>query len=283
MRAISVGIDVSVIRGLDVVAMGRDRQVIAVHSRVSPAGASQLVDELQPAVVCIDSPAQWSTSGTNREAERALSRLGINAFPTPSEDRQLGLHAWMKVGFATYDALADRYPRYRGGDVTGTAAEYFPHASAVVLAGHIAPFRSKLAFRRKVLEENGVVTSSLRTIDQVDAALGALTGLIALDGGHCWVGDADEGALLLPISVLPERLLRVREDALVKATVAITRALDLSDPSHPLSSRGCGCGCGAPVRREFLPGHDVKLRSRLLKQAVAGASATAELARRHWA
>ena len=41
-------------------------------------------------------------------------------------------------------------------------------------------------------------------MDLVDAALGALTGLIALAKGHSWVGDADEGALLLPVSALPK-------------------------------------------------------------------------------
>lgn len=32
----------------------------------------------------------------------------------------------------------------------------------------------------------------------------------------------------------------------------------------------CECGCGAPVRARFLPGHDAKLKSALLKAARAG-------------
>lgn len=33
--------------------------------------------------------------------------------------------------------------------------------------------------------------------------------------------------------------------------------------------RPCGCGCGVETRASFLPGHDAKLRSRLLNEAKA--------------
>lgn len=36
------------------------------------------------------------------------------------------------------------------------------------------------------------------------------------------------------------------------------------------TGRLCGCGCGHPVSRRFLPGHDAKLKSRLLREARAG-------------
>jgi predicted nuclease with RNAse H fold len=232
LRDVSVGIDVAEARrGLDLVVLDAERQVLACYAHLSIEAAAELVlHEFRPTVVCIDSPAQWSQAGSNREAERVLRRLGINAFQTPLEERAGRFHDWMRVGFAMYEALSPAYPRYRGGAVIETAAEYFPHASAVALAGRIGQFKDKLAFRHRVLEENGVRTSSLRTLDQVDAALGALTGRIALDGGHCWVGDADEGPLLLPVSTLPERWLR--EDA-----TAGRRSADGTDarrlPPHP--------------------------------------------------
>jgi alkylated DNA nucleotide flippase Atl1 len=45
-------------------------------------------------------------------------------------------------------------------------------------------------------------------LDGVDAALGALTGLIALDGRHSAVGNPTEGVILLPIETLPATPLR---------------------------------------------------------------------------
>lgn len=47
--------------------------------------------------------------------------------------------------------------------------------------------------------------------------------------------------------------------------VARTSALKI-----PKGGQKCGCGCGASVQRRFLPGHDSKLKSRLLKEARAG-------------
>lgn len=45
------------------------------------------------------------------------------------------------------------------------------------------------------------------------------------------------------------------------------------DPPAPGNGRRCGCGCGKPVKRRFLPGHDAKLKSRLLKEARGGSEA----------
>lgn len=52
-------------------------------------------------------------------------------------------------------------------------------------------------------------------------------------------------------------------------------------------ARRCECGCGAPVRRRFLPGHDAKLKGRLLKDTTAKhwwvrEKAVAELVERQW-
>lgn len=284
-NGVSVGVDVAEARkGLDLVALDGDLVVVAAYSHLTIEAATRLItQEIRPAVVCIDSPAQWSTSGNSREAERELSRLGINAFRTPAEDRATPFHAWMRVGFELYDALAWVYPRYRGGDVLHTAAEYFPHASASVLAGSIHALKDKRASRRQVLEDNGLSTASLVTIDQLDAALGALTGHIALAGGHSWVGDPDEGALLLPAAIPTGRLLRAVDGA-DGASVPVPHPLRPAPRAgkRDASGRVCGCGCGAAVRSDFLPGHDAKLRSRLLGQVRLGEAATAELRRRGW-
>lgn len=45
------------------------------------------------------------------------------------------------------------------------------------------------------------------------------------------------------------------------------------DNGSPPTGRKCRCGCGAPVARRFLPGHDAKLKSRLVKEARNGSEA----------
>lgn len=276
---LAVGLDVALPRkGLDLVALDSRRQIAMSAGHLSVAEAIRLLlEELNPHVVCIDSPAQWSTSGRRREAERVLSALGINSMPTPPESAATKHHDWMRVGFSIYDRLALRYPRYRGGRVEETAAEYFPHASAVLLAGHVGALKARLPFRRAVLANHGVSLTQLSTIDRVDAALGALTGLIALENGHAWIGDADEGALLLPVALLPiEPLKRLVEPYTVNVTAR--------NPGEVAKGpeRTCGCGCGALVSREFRPGHDAKLRSRLIKEMAFSRAARAEFARRGW-
>ena len=65
-------------------------------------------------------------------------------------------------------------------------------------------------FRGRVLETHGVGLDELPNIDRIDAALAALTGVIALEGGSTWVGEPSEGVVLLPVPRLPaRRLVRV--------------------------------------------------------------------------
>jgi hypothetical protein len=40
--------------------------------------------------------------------------------------------------------------------------------------------------------------------------------------------------------------------------------------SHPPTGRKCGCGCGEPVARSFKPGHDARLKGRLVREARNG-------------
>lgn len=35
-----------------------------------------------------------------------------------------------------------------------------------------------------------------------------------------------------------------------------------------MAVRQCECGCGSTVRNRFLPGHDARLRSQLINQAI---------------
>jgi predicted RNase H-like nuclease len=198
--AAAVGIDVAESRkGLDFVALDRRRTILASQGRLTVEAAARITLSLRPAVVCIDSPSGWATSGSSREAERQLARVGIQSYRTGPDPGDHPFYRWMRVGFEVFARLADVYPLYRGGAVAGTAAEVFPHASACLLAGRLRPTDvPKERFRRQVLTDAGIQEDQLPTPDRVDAALGALTGLLALENAHQAVGDPREGVILLP-------------------------------------------------------------------------------------
>lgn len=280
--ALAVGIDVAEAKkGIDLVALNPAREVIRSHGRLKPDEAVQMVRELRPAVVCIDSPPAWATRSRSRDAERELALAGIHTFATPTDPGDRLFYRWMRVGMLLFDELADLFPRYRGGSVDGTAAEVFPHAIALLLAGrHRHADESKGRFRRAVLHAAGVRSDQLPTLDRVDAALAALTGVIAVAGGHAWVGDPEEGVILLPAALPATRFVSPARSTLRQAA-AHAVDLQLSWFTSP-EQRHCDCGCGAVVRARFLPGHDAKLKSRLLREVATGQEAAATLRRLGW-
>ena len=201
MRAL--GIDVGVRKRFDLVLLDAERQPVERRRKVEPADLDELIRAWRPDVIAIDAPPQWGThAGGSRLTERELRRFGIQSFGTPSDERKAenSFYEWMTVGFAAYEAAARcGYPRYSRGRVTGTAMEVFPHASAVVLHGCL-PQRDakKRAFRTEVLLAQRVSLDGLRSMDQLDAAMAALTGLLALDGLCFAPGDPKEGVIVLP-------------------------------------------------------------------------------------
>jgi predicted nuclease with RNAse H fold len=199
---LAVGVDVAEeLKGLDLVALDSARQIVASHRRLTVGRVADLIlNELRPDIVCIDSPSGWSRSGSSRQAERDLARLGISAFATGADPGDHPFYRWMRVGFSLFAAVGKRYPIFRGDDPTGKAAEVFPNASAVMLAGRArAKHESKSEFRRQVLLANQIDVRLLVGIDQVDGALAALTGLVALEGHSCSLGDPEEGMIVLPV------------------------------------------------------------------------------------
>ena len=168
--------------------------------RVSPDDLGAMAAELLPAVIAIDSPPGPAAAGGSRAGERALLRMGIHCYFTPSDPERWArpFYAWMHEGRRAFAAVeAAGYSLYRGrGTIRRRALEVFPHATAVLLGGHGA--RPKAERRRRVLEDQGLDTTSLRSIDQLDAALAALTGLLALDGCCEALGDPSEGVVVVP-------------------------------------------------------------------------------------
>lgn len=43
--------------------------------------------------------------------------------------------------------------------------------------------------------------------------------------------------------------------------------METNPTTNPNNTKTCECGCGEPVRRRFRPGHDGRLKGRLLRQA----------------
>lgn len=197
MTPIALGIDVAARRGCDVVALEPSlvaQPVGRVHTGEDLRG---LIHDLQPAVVAIDAPPEWARNG-RRECERALAQRGISVFTTPDAERGAAseFYAWMRTGFAMF-AAADPLP----------TLETFPHAVAIALRGH-APEQGllrrpalKRQWRREALEAAGVDTSALRSIDEIDATLCAITGLRFLEGRTESLGDPAEGVLTVPLGL----------------------------------------------------------------------------------
>ena len=207
MRAL--GIDVGVRKGLDLVLLDGSLEPAATYRRVLLEDVRLLIDEANADVVAIDSPPGWAEKGRSRATEREIRLLGIQSYGTPTADQGMDhpFYEWMRVGFEVFRfAGLAGFPRYRGGPARGTAIEVFPHATTVVLSGCLPPAGvAKHTWRASVLAGHGVQPASLAGPDQVDAALAALTGLLALRGELIAQGDSNEGVIVLPTRTLPER------------------------------------------------------------------------------
>jgi predicted nuclease with RNAse H fold len=274
----ALGIDVGVSKGLDLVLLDGDRGVVDTTRHVAVDDLHKLVPDFGPDVVAIDAPPAWAANGRSRLTERELRWFGIQCFNTPSDPKMAEhpFYEWMTIGFRAFDAIAEGFPRYRSGSVKGSAIEVFPHATAVVLSGFLPPKgMTPHAWRRGVLRGHGVDAGSLRSADQVDAALAALTGLFALERRFSAPGDPREGQIVVPSATLPAHPYR-------RATIA---PVERQQPSLPGLS-ACACGepsCTSLTGREFAPGHDAKRKSALWALARQGQDAVDELRRRKWA
>jgi predicted nuclease with RNAse H fold len=284
----ALGIDVSEQRGLDLVLLDdadgdagappARLQALPRHHR-HPAEIADSLAEWRPDVVAIDSPPAWGIRGASRSCERELKRLGIQAFYTPhADDSGRPFHRWMAVGIEAHRVCNQGgFARYQGGVVRGRTLEVFPHASAVTLAGCLPKAsrtrRDKLAFREPMLARHGIESRAWRSLDFVDAALAALTGLMALRGAFSAVGDPEEGVIVVPVQPLPGAAYRV----------CAGRAVAVSQLSLP-GEAPCQCDPRCPERtsHRFAPGHDAKLKSRLWRQVREGEEALARLKQLGW-
>jgi predicted nuclease with RNAse H fold len=274
----SLGIDVSEKRGLDLVLLDEARPPLLRH-HAHPSEVLASLREWEPDVVAIDSPPAWGTRGASRQCERDLKRLGIQAFYTPGPaGAGHAFYQWMKVGIEAHRVCHEAgHTRYQSGPVRGHTLEVFPHASAVSLAGCLPrssrTASAKLAFRTPLLRQRGIETGPWRSLDCIDAALAALTGLLALRDEFTAVGDPEEGLIVLPARPLPPVPYRVCASA-PKAEAQLN--LPGESPCQ------CDPRCGERTSHRFAPGHDAKLKSRLWRQVREGEEAQARLKALGW-
>jgi predicted nuclease with RNAse H fold len=270
----SLGVDVGVGKGLDLVVMDERLAPTMVLSRAGLDDVERIVREFKPTIVAVDSPPAWARGGRSRNTENELARLNIHAFRTPSaEHAQHPRFDWMRRGMEVFALVGTLgYPLATARPYRGTAIEVFPHATAVVLAGCLPPRgERKRSWRERVLKMQGVRTEDLTTIDRLDAALAALTGLLVLGGRETHLGDPGEGVIVIPTAA---PAVGYRPGTLARDGSA--RLFAWCACGEP------GCDRQVPAGSEFAQGHDAKRKYRLWRQVRDGDSARDELRRRGW-
>ncbi len=200
-----VGVDVGGPRkGYHAVALGPRRSFVRFHSHSAAAIAAWCVEQ-QARAVAVDAPCRWRAEGQRaRAAERELAAHRISCFSTPTRARALGhaFYTWMFAGEDLYSALRSSFPLYDGAPaVAGPVCfETYPQAIACALSGTIvsAAAKTKRAVRSDLLARAGLDPEAFPTVDEVDAALCALTARQVLAGRFQVYGDAASGCIVVP-------------------------------------------------------------------------------------
>ena len=202
MNSTVVGVDVGgPKKGFHAVAFGPERRLEKFHSRNAREIATWC-QQHRAMIVAVDAPCRWRREGSAaRAAERELAKDGISSFSTPTEAAAQGhaFYTWMLAGMELYQALAPDFPIYDGGPITGRwCIETFPQAAACALAGKIVSAKEKNSVRRGLLAANGIAETELYNLDEVDAAICALTAEAFADGTFDAYGDALGGLIVVP-------------------------------------------------------------------------------------
>ena len=188
-------------KGFHAVAL-RGKRLVAKLATTVPGQVVAWCRALHVSAVGIDAPCRWSHTGRARLCERELAGLGMSCFSTPS--RIVGevhpFYRWMVNGAELFRLLAPHYRLYDGRAplLEPLSFETFPQAIACGLAGKMLSAKNKGVERRRLLDQAGLTTDALTSIDEIDAALCALAAQYALAGSFKVFGDAAEGLILVP-------------------------------------------------------------------------------------
>ncbi len=162
---------------------------------------------MQARLIAIDAPCRWSSDGRARPCERQLNARGIRCFASPTREAALAhpsdYYGWMLQGEALVAALAPSHPLLTVLPPSGAACfETFPHAITWQLLGGQVRAADKRSQRRAVLQEFGIDTASLTSIDRLDAALCALAAHQLASAAPCLsFGEPDSGLIVVPLQV----------------------------------------------------------------------------------
>lgn len=179
--------------------------------RETPEQMIEKCIEHEVAAVGIDAPSRWRMGEIGRHAESLLAKMRISCFATPTRERagESRFYDWMFNGEHVYNTFVERFPLFKGEtEIDGQVCfETFPHAITCALRGReVTSAKQKNAQRREALEQLGVETTSLRTIDEVDAALCAVTASCLLEGRVNVYGDGIGGFIIVPAPIGENKL-----------------------------------------------------------------------------
>ena len=160
-----------------------------------------------------------------RVCDALLFRRGLPLYPVPAADQSpQGWEQWIAVGFEFFAALAELglyRPRTSGAVIepVGSAAlrfgrlcETYPDAIFCALLGHRpSPKRTPWGLQQRIaaLRMKGVQDADgglwHRTLDELDACAAAYAAYALAAGLGIWVGEPEEGVIVLPVAELRER------------------------------------------------------------------------------
>jgi predicted nuclease with RNAse H fold len=188
-------------KGFHAVAL-REETIVGKLATAAPAQVVVWCRELHVSAVGIDAPCRWSHAGRARWCERELAGLGMSCFATPSQivGEVHPFYRWLVNGAELFRLLAPHYRLYDGRTplLEPLCFETFPHAIACSLAGATLSAKHKRVERRRLLDQAGLTTDALTSIDEIDAALCALAAQHVLAGSFKAFGEAADGFLLIP-------------------------------------------------------------------------------------
>jgi predicted nuclease with RNAse H fold len=167
---------------------------------------------------------------TMRVCDALLFRRGLPLYPVPAAGQpEKAWEQWIRVGFSMFAALehlgrfepASRNGTHEGAVgpgalQTGRLCETYPDAIFCSLLGHRpSPKRTPWGLQQRIaaLKQRGIVDADgglwHRTLDELDACAAAYTAYGLAAGLGTWVGDADEGVIVLPTGDLLPRYERL--------------------------------------------------------------------------
>jgi predicted nuclease with RNAse H fold len=157
-----------------------------------------------------------------RVCDALLFRRRLPLYPVPSAGQPLSRwETWIGVGFELFSALGPLglYRPPAGGAVEGPVGdgalrhgrlfETYPDAVFCSLLGHRPPPKRTpggLQQRIAALKLRGVVDDDgglwQRTVDELDACAAAYAAFALAEGFGGWVGEPEEGVIVLPVAEL---------------------------------------------------------------------------------